>query len=186
MSEEIEGLKELLDDINEFNRRSVPSERVHKNFLGVIGLLLRESNFPPYIKYEGKYDDENKVIIQFSMYDEFSIDVVFTLKHHCILVSSFYVERDFTNFDASDFISFMQEANNRKRQDFIDLSVNRIPFQGIEGIRVTFSAKLSCFSRLLFDEIQYAIRMIVEYQYHACFAKDLEHPGLFIDYDNED
>lgn len=186
MSEEIERLEQITRDLIEFNRQSVASDIVHKNFIGVISLLLSEADFPPYMKYEIKYDNEIMVIVQFSMYGEFSIDVVFNLKHHCILVSSSYVERDFTNFDASDFISFMQEADIRKKQDLIDLSIDSVPFKGLEGIRAKFSAKISCYSRLLLDDIQYVTRIIVEYQYYACFGKDLEHPGLFVDYNNED
>jgi len=187
MSEEIEGLEILIHDLTEFNRRSVSREIVHKKFMGVISLLLSEADFPPYMKYEVTYSNEVIVIANFSMYGEFSIDVIFNLKHHCIEVSSCSVERDFTNFDASDFILFMEEANLRKKQDLIDLSVDSIPFKGIEGVRAKFSAKISCYSsRLLFDDIQYVTRMIVEYQFHACFMKDLDHPGLFVDYANED
>lgn len=167
-------LKEMVEDI-------VYLDDIKENFNDVIEFLLEKSESKPLLNYTIKQTTETIMPISFTLNPDVNVETLIVLKEGCILVSSIHVERDFINFaDSEDFIAFIEQVKSLKKQDLIDLSYEEIPFAGLEGIRVTFSARIPCFDQVRLNDLDNALSMVILYNYFSRI-KRLKNPTLFWD-----
>lgn len=172
LQEENNILKEMVADI-------VHVDDVKEDFKDVIEFLLEKSESKPLLDYTIQNSNKTMVAIRFHLNPIFDVETLIVLKEGCILVSSIHVEREFIKFkDSTDFIIFIDQLRNLKKQDLIELSYDELPFDGLEGVRITFSAKIPCLSKLMLSDLEDALNMVVLYNLSAR-SRILEGEALF-------